>query len=427
MHSLIADFHVHSRFSRATSKNLNLSEMYKWGKLRGINVLGTGDFTHPQWFEEISTQLVACEDGLFELKSDKAKLVDELLPRKIVDNKLRFVLSVEISNIYKRHGKVRRLHNVVVMPSLESVAKLNSKLTAIGNLHSDGRPILGLDSEELLKIVMDIDSQAWFIPAHIWTPWFAMFGSKSGFDSVEEAFGDSRKMITALETGLSADIKMCRQIADLDEYALVSNSDAHSAAKLGREATIFNCEMELGKMKEALINQSAGLVGTIEFYPEEGKYHMDGHAPCAVRLSHEETIKLDGRCPKCGGVITVGVLARVDDLRKIHAGKPRKIVEKSSHYIVPLDEIIAESLGSRVGSKKVSEKYFELVNSLGSDFDLLLNTEIEEIRKSGYREIARAIDNMRQGKTKVEPGYDGIFGKISLLGDGGSDGQTSFL
>jgi len=423
---IIADFHVHSRFSRATSKDLTLPNMYKTAKLKGINILGTGDFTHPGWFSEIEIQLEEAENGLFKLKNEWASEMDKEIPESCRDNSVRFWLTVEISNIYKRGGAVRRLHNVVVAPDLKTVAQINTKLAGLGNLHSDGRPILGLDSEELLKIVMDINPMCMFIPAHIWTPWFAMFGSKSGFDSVEEAFGDNAGQIVAMETGLSASPQMCREIGNLDNYALVSNSDAHSCAKLGREATVFDCDLSYKEIRDALQKNDERLVGTIEFYPEEGKYHADGHAPCNFSCSHEETIKLEGRCPKCGGIITVGVLARVDELAKKHPPKEKIDRKKKVQFIVPLMTIISESLGVKESSKKVEAMYWELTKACGSDFKMLTEIDIKEIKDKGFERVAESIDRVRKGNIVVKPGYDGIFGVVKVWDDNTSGQGTLF-
>lgn len=438
---LIVDLHVHSRFSRATGKDLNLPEMYKNAKLRGINVLGTGDFTHPKWNEEMREQLEQVEGGLYRLKKEWAKEMDEQLPMTVRDKEMRFIPTVEISNIYKRHDKVRRLHNVIVAPSLETVAKINVRLEKIGNLHSDGRPILGLDSEELLKLVMGVDENCMFIPAHIWTPWFAMFGSKSGFDSLEEAFGESKKYIKAVETGLSADPKMCRMIAGLDDVTLVSNSDAHSCGKLGREANMMDCEMRYEDIKGGIETGDGRFVGTIEFYPEEGKYHEDGHVSCGVKLKPDETKRLGGICPVCHQGLTVGVLYRVQELAEKHGkvwgqeythevgAKPetqdiaslRKhgdAKEKIVKYIVPLPEILAEIEGVKsTGANRVKQLYLDLMAAFGPEFNLLLQTPIAEIGKK-RQDVATAIEKMRTGDVFIDPGYDGVFGKVRIFGEG---------
>lgn len=411
---IIADFHVHSRFSRATSKDLTLPNMYKTAKMKGLNILGTGDFTHPGWFSEIEMQLEEAEYGLFKLKSDWAEDMNIEIPESCKNNEVRFWLTVEISNVYKRNGAVRRLHNVIVTPDLDSAKKINMKLSSIGNLHSDGRPILGLDSEELLKIVMDINPMCMFIPAHIWTPWFAMFGSKSGFDSVEEAFGENRKEIVAMETGLSASPEMCRQIADLDDYALVSNSDAHSCAKLGREATVFECKLDYGEIRQALKNNDQRLVGTIEFYPEEGKYFADGHAVCGFRCSSEETSRLGGRCPICRESLTVGVMSQVQTLAKKHISSGNVDLDKKVDFIVPLKTILAEILGFKETSKKVNSSYWEIVSNFGSDFDILTRISLDEIRNRGYPNLSEAIEKMRKGNIKIQAGYDGVFGLVRV-------------
>lgn len=418
------DLHVHSRFSRATSKDLNFPEMYYWAKMKGIEVLGTGDFTHPKWYEEMQEQLEEVEGGVYGLKEEWAKEQDAKLPGTVRARQMRFIPTVEISNIYRRHDKVRRLHNVIVAPSLEVVAKINNKLDRIGNLHSDGRPILGLDSEELLKLVKDVDARVVFIPAHIWTPWFAMFGSKSGFDSIEEAFGEHAKYIKAVETGLSADPEMCRRVKDLDKVSLVSNSDAHSCAKLGREATVVECPLSYSEIMESIESGDDRLVGTIEFYPEEGKYHADGHRNCEVRLTPEETKKHKGLCPKCGEPLTVGVLYRVEELAQKHGVETMGVEsgkkgQKDVKYIVPLPEVIAEIEGTKsTKSQKVMNAYMEAVGKLGSDFEILTEVPVEKIRAAGFEKLALAIEKMRRGDLNIVPGYDGEFGIVKIFKEG---------
>lgn len=417
---LIVDLHVHSRFSRATGKDLNLPEMYKNAKLRGIQVLGTGDFTHPKWYEEMHEQLEQIDGGLYRLKDTWAQEMDAQLPMTVRNSQMFFVPTVEISNIYKRGGKVRRLHNVIVAPDLKTVAKINSRLGKVGNLYSDGRPILGMDSEDLLKLVLETDDRCMFIPAHIWTPWFAMFGSKSGFDSLEEAFGDSKKYIKAVETGLSADPKMCRMVRDLDKVTLVSHSDAHSCGKLGREANVMDCELNYEEIKAGIETGDERFVGTIEFYPEEGKYHEDGHLACNVKFRPEETKRLQGICPVCNQPLTVGVLYRVQELAEKHVRRQteenRK--EKLVKYIVPLSEILAEVVEVKsVSSNKVKQLYWDLVSHFGPEFEILLRTEIEEIETKN-KNVARAIDKMRRGDIFIDPGYDGEFGKVKIFAEG---------
>ncbi|RME54980.1 MAG: AAA family ATPase, partial [Deltaproteobacteria bacterium] len=308
----IADFHIHSHYSRATSKDLDLPHLAIWGAYKGIQVIGTGDFTHPGWYRELRETLEPAEDGLFRLKPDVMRTVHANVP-PAVRGPVRFLLTVEISSIYKRGERVRKIHNVVVVPDFESVERIQRRLEKIGNIRSDGRPILGLDARDLLEIVLETSPLAYLIPAHIWTPWFSLLGSKSGFDAVEACFGDLSSEIFALETGLSSDPPMNWRLSSLDRYTLVSNSDAHSPGKLGREANLFDTELSYGAILEALKTRR-GFLGTIEFFPEEGKYHLDGHRKCGVRLSPEETQEQKGRCPACGKPVTVGVMHRVATL-----------------------------------------------------------------------------------------------------------------
>ena len=302
----IADFHVHSKFSRATSKNLDLENLYIAAQIKGVTVVGTGDFTYPGWFSEISEKLQPAEPGLFKLKDEHAAICDAQVPRSC-RAEVRFILSTEISNIYKKNDKTRKNHNLIMMPDLAVAETFNARLDKIGNIKSDGRPILGLDARNLLDILLETSQEAFLIPAHIWTPWFSVLGSKSGFDSIEECFDDLTPYIFAVETGLSSDPPMNWRVSGLDGLTLVSNSDAHSPQNLGREANIFNTDLSFGAIKAALKNGDRNhFLGTIEFYPEEGKYHFDGHRNCNVRLHPQETIKNNGKCPVCGKPLTIG-------------------------------------------------------------------------------------------------------------------------
>ncbi len=423
---LIVDLHLHSHYSRATSHNMDLFSLYSWGKLKGINIIGSGDFTHPLWLAELKEKLEPAENGLFKLKKKFSDSLDRALPKSVRDSVLRFVLTVEISNIYKRGGKVRKVHNVVISSEFKSVDRLNARLSKIGNLKSDGRPILGLDSEELLKITLDSGPGNFFIPAHIWTPWFSMFGSKSGFDSVEEAFGESSKYIYAVETGLSSDPYMNWRVKDLDGLTLVSNSDAHSPKKLGREANVIDCEIDYDQIMDAIKSGDERFVGTIEFYPEEGKYHYDGHRTCNICMSPEEALKNNNICPKCGEPLVLGVMHRVNDLSDRSSGyKPKK--HKSVEYIVPLDNIIAETLGIfSVNAKSVTGVYNELCALLGSEFSILRDVNLADIEKAGGVRLREAIENMRSGNLKIEPGYDGVFGVVKVFEGKNSSNQLTF-
>lgn len=429
---LILDVHIHSHYSRATSKEMNIAALHRWGKQKGLTVMGTGDFTHPEWFAELQEKLEPAEDGLFTLKPEFSKEQEQYLPSNIRSKPIRFLLTVEISNIYSKNGKVRKLHNLVIVPSFQAASKLNARLSQIGNLASDGRPILGLDSKELLKITLDTDPDALFVPAHIWTPWFGMFGSQSGFDAVEEAFEELSPHIRAIETGLSSDPYMNWRVGDLDSVTMISNSDAHSPGKLGREANIVNCELTYRQLIDAIKTGDERFVGTIEFYPEEGKYHYDGHRSCNVRLSPSEAKKLGNICPVCGKPLVLGVEHRVEDIATrpaefIPKGTRRKTVE----YIVPLPEILMQIYGVKSEhTRPVQQAYQNLSARLGDEFSILRAVELPAIRDAGFPDVATAIGNMRSGKVTREPGYDGVFGTIKVITQDemqGAQGQLSLV
>jgi len=392
---------------------MNLPCLWRWGKIKGIQIIGTGDFTHPIWQTNLEEQLEPAEPGLFKLKQAFAKEEDAKLPENLKDNFIRFILTAEISTIYKKNGKVRKVHTVIVSPSLDSVKKLTEKLKKIGNLHSDGRPILGLDSKELLKIVLDTDLTMLFIPAHIWTPWFSLFGSKSGFDALEEAYDELTPHIHAVETGLSSDPAMNWRIADLDNITLISNSDAHSPAKLGREATVLDIDPSYTEVANALEKRDMRMVGTIEFFPEEGKYHYDGHRTCNIILPPQESIKLKNICPKCGKELTLGVEHRVEELANRKMGYRPKTA-KQVEYIVPLTELIAQTLGVSESSKKVIKEYEEVTAAVGDEFSILRNIPINTIREKGFEKLSEVISEMRAGNVVKNPGYDGVFGVIKV-------------
>jgi DNA helicase-2/ATP-dependent DNA helicase PcrA len=412
---LIVDLHIHSHYSRATSRNCTIEGLYYWGKLKGINVIGTGDFTHPKWFSEFRTKLEPTDGGIFELKSEIAGDIDKTLPPSVRRNPIYFVPSVEIASIYKKFDRVRKLHQLIIMPNFEAVSRLNSKLERIGNLASDGRPILGVDSKELLRLSLDADPNALYIPAHIWTPWFGLFGSKSGFDSISEAYDELTPEIHAIETGLSSDPPMNRRLKQLDGITVTSNSDAHSPQKLGREATIIDSEPSYSDVIGAIKSNGNRLKGTIEFFPEEGKYHYDGHRSCGVKYSPKETRAAGGVCPVCGKSLVVGVDYRVDELadRPIDQVKPDKITE----YIVPLIEVIAELNGTKsVTGSAVSSTYNKLIAGLGDEFSILRKLPIDQIRSFSPR-VAVAVERIRSGKVFRDPGYDGVYGSIKVFKD----------
>lgn len=409
-----ADFHVHSRFSRSTSPNLDLENLYIGAQLKGLTVIGTGDFTHPQWFLEIKEKLVEAEDGLFQLKANIASICDKAVP-PACRSKVRFILTSEISNIYKKKDKTRKNHNLVFVPDMQKAARINQTLAAIGNIHADGRPILGLDAKNLLEILLKTSEKNILIPAHIWTPWFSVLGSKSGFNSIEECFEDLSKYIFAVETGLSSDPAMNRRVSCLDKYALISNSDAHSPLNLGREANLFNTDLSYDHIFSAIKNRNyEEFSGTYEFYPEQGKYHLDGHRKCNIRLSPKESIQNKGICPQCGKPLTVGVLYRVEEL----ADRPRALIpdKKTPFYnAVPLTDILSEILNVGPQSKRVQTFYHTLLYNFGSEFKILHDTPIEKLKQSGQPQVAEAISRMRRGELFIEPGYDGEFGKIHIF------------
>lgn len=409
----VLDLHIHSHFSRATSKDCDFEHLYYWGKLKGINLIGTGDFTHPQWFEEMREKLVPAESGLYKLRPDLAEDIDKTLPPTVRENPIRFIPTVEIATIYKKLDKVRKLHQLLIAPSFEAVSAINGRLERIGNLKSDGRPILGLDSKELLKIALESDPRSFYIPAHIWTPWFGMFGSKSGFDSIQECFDELAPHIKAIETGLSSDPSMNRQVKNLDAVAITSNSDAHSPQKLGREATLVAAELNYDDIIGALKTNDGRLVGTIEFYPEEGKYHADGHRACNVRFTPEQTKAAGGICPECGKPLVVGVLNRLNELA---AGAEATPHPKKTEYIIPLAEVIAELKGTvSANGKGVMGQYHQVLGKLGDEFAVLRTVPIEAIQDAGFPLLALAVERLRSGNVVRDPGYDGIYGTIKVF------------
>ncbi|MFA6379093.1 MAG: endonuclease Q family protein [Candidatus Omnitrophota bacterium] len=411
-----ADLHIHSKYSRATSKDLNLESLYRWAQLKGLRVVSTGDFLHPAWFKEITTKLEPAEEGLFKLKSIYAKKIDSEIPQSC-RGEVRFILSVEISSIYKRLEKVRKVHNVVFVPSLEVAQGLQKTIEKIGNIHSDGRPILGLDSHDLLEITLQSHPQSFLVPAHIWTPWFSMLGSKGGFDKMEDCFGELTKHIFALETGLSSDPPMNWRLSQLDSCVLISNSDAHSAPKLGREANIFDTEFSYSGIYSALKDKNnKGFLGTLEFFPEEGKYHYDGHRDCDVRLTPKETIKNKGLCPKCGKPVTVGVMARVEELADRPEGQ-KGARARPYKSLIQLETIISEGKGMGPTSKPVQELFYRMLSKLGNELSILNDIPSEAIKKTGGDLLAEGIRRMRVGEVTIAPGYDGEYGVISLFSD----------
>ncbi|MDR2017416.1 MAG: endonuclease Q family protein [Syntrophobacterales bacterium] len=407
----IADLHIHSKYSRATSSAMEPEGLWRWAQLKGITVMGTGDFTHPKWFMELTDKLEPVGNGLFTLKK-------EMRPGGVPESCKRepfFLLSVEISCIYSKNGKTRKVHCIVFAPDLAVAARINLALSKIGNIGSDGRPILGLDAKDLLKLTLDASPEAMLIPAHIWTPHFSVFGAASGFDSLVECFEELTPHIRAVETGLSSDPPMNWRLSALDGITLVSNSDAHSPQKIGREANIFDTEEISYKAITAAIADGKGFSGTIEFFPEEGKYHYDGHRTCGISLSPEETIRYGYRCPVCAKRVTVGVMHRVQALAEREAGF---IPSTATRYYsaIPLPEVLSEAMKVGAGSKTVMAEYLKLLSKLGNEFKILLDTPLEEIEQVGSAPlVAEAIARMRTGAVHIKPGYDGEYGKIKIF------------
>ncbi len=405
----IADLHIHSHYSRATSKDCSLEYLDLWARKKGIAILGTGDFTHPAWREELKEKLVPAEEGLYILKEEYRLNKGEGLRGAIP----RFVVSGEISSIYKKNGKVRKVHSVLLLPGIEEAKRLSERLETIGNLHSDGRPILGLDCHDLLEITLEMCPRAIYIPAHIWTPHFSLFGAFSGFDSIEECFEDLTPYVHALETGLSADPPMIWRLSALDRFQLVSNSDAHSPSKLGREANLLNIELSYTGLWNA-IQKGEGLEGTVEFFPEEGKYHYDGHRKCNLCLSPLEAKQYSGKCPVCGRKLTTGVSHRIGQLAD---RAPGFILPggKSYENLVPLNEVIAASTGYTVISKKVQSQYESMIRDLGSELLILRDLPLEDINHAAGYMISEGIKRLREGIVSCSPGYDGEYGTIRLF------------
>src|SRR4030043_709513 len=405
----IADLHIHSRYSRATSKDMLPKNIWKWAQLKGITVIGTGDFTHPEWFKELREKIESAENGFFRFKKEfQLDDVPDLCKADVF-----FVLSAEISCIYSKKGKVRKIHSIVFVPDFATATRINAVLSKIGNLSSDGRPILGLDSKELLKIILDVSNEAMLVPAHAWTPHFSVFGAGSGFDSLEECFEELTSYIYAIETGLSSDPLMNWRLSSLDHITLISNSDAHSPAKLGREANIFDTEISYKAMMNAIKTRD-GCEETIEFFPEEGKYHYDGHRTCGISLSPKETVKHNYLCPVCGKRVTVGVMHRVEKLADRENGF-RPSGAPPFHSVVPLPEIIAEAIKVGVYSKAVNNEYLHIIEKLGNEFKILMDIPLNDIERASSPIIREAIARMRSGNVHISPGFDGEYGKIKIF------------
>ena len=467
---IIADLHLHSKHSRAVSPKMEILEIGRWARKKGVDIVATGDWTHPLWLREIKANLEEDGSGLLRLRKKALKPPTKIFvavdrpdeasglitsSKNFVDSP-RFLLSTEIASIYSQGGKGRRIHNLVFAPSIKTVEEINKELIKRGaNLVSDGRPIIGLSAKDLAELVLEVDKNCLIIPAHIWTPWFSLFGSMSGFDSIEECFGNLSKYIYGIETGLSSDPSMNWQIKELDNRAILSFSDAHSAPKLGREATVFELEeLSYEMLRRAIVNQNISKSGeanqvsdnsllspingltdslsyvacTIEFYPEEGKYHYTGHRNCQVRQSPEETKKLGTTCPSCGRPLTVGVMHRVEQLTTRLLETKDLITKKDENGVrwisfknrpgfvslVPLLEIISEASGSAPVSLKTQTEYENLTAKLGGEFGVLLKAPLNKIRETSGEKVAEGIKRVRSGEIVVEPGYDGVFGKVKI-------------
>ena len=393
----IVDLHIHSKYSRATSKDMNIENLSKWAKIKGIGLLGTSDFTHPEWLKELKEKLTEKEYGIY------------------THNGVNFIFSTEVSNIYFKNGRVRKIHNVIIAPSFAVADEINKILSPYGTLSSDGRPILSFECDKMAKSLRKLSEDIMIIPAHIWTPHFGLLGSNSGFDSIEECFGSEAAHITALETGLSSDPGMNWRWSALDKYTLVSNSDAHSPPKIGREANVFKEEVGYKELKEILEKKDKEkFMYTVEFFPQEGKYHWDGHRKCEARLSPKESAKINYRCPSCGKKLTVGVMNRVEKLSDREEGF---VLENAPGYrsLVPLIEIVADSLGVGKESIGAQREYNSLIQRLGSEFGILLFISKEEILEKCPPKIAKGIINVRERRVNILPGYDGVYGKIEIF------------
>jgi uncharacterized protein (TIGR00375 family) len=421
----IADIHIHSKFSRATARDMTLDTLAYWAKIKGIQLLATADFTHPEWFFLMKDKLESSGNGFFRMKHIQRPENAQLHSIRVSPDDMSFILSTEISFIYSKKGKVRKVHLLVLAPDFESVETITGKLTGIGNLGSDGRPILGMDAKEFVKIIAKYCPQCVVIPAHIWTPWFSLFGANSGFDAIEECFEEMTPFIFALETGLSSDPSMNRLLSALDKYALISNSDAHSPSRILREANVFDTDFSYLGMVDALKRKDPDkFLHTLEFFPEEGKYHYDGHRKCDVLFSPQETKQNKFLCPKCGKKLTVGVLHRVTELADREPGHPTpsRIPFKK---LIPLNEIIAQAVEMSTGSKSVWETYFRFIHEFGNEYNILNEVPVEELARISPVRVSQGVERMRRGQVRIIPGHDGVFGQIHLFEneDEGEDNQ----
>jgi DNA helicase II / ATP-dependent DNA helicase PcrA len=407
--SFYADLHLHSRYARATSRNADLAELAWWARRKGITVLGTGDFTHPAWFEELRQGLKPAEPGLFRLRDELDRAVIERLPASC-RAPLRLLLATEVSTAFHRGGRARRMHHLLYVPGLEAAATLTDRLGRSGNLGEDGRPTLAMDAGELLEATLDSGDGAYLVPAHVWTPWVGVLSATTGFDSIEDCYGELASHIFAVETGLSADPAMCWRVSRLDRFRLVSYSDAHAPSRLGREATELASELDYVAIRHAL-ETGEGFLGTVEYFPEEGRYHLSGHKGCGVRLEPAEARQARMRCPVCGKRLTMGVLQRVEDLADRPAG-PRPAGAAGCRNLVPLDEIVAEVAGVRPASKTVRRTVDAMVDRLGPELPILERLPLDAIDRAGFPAVAEAIGKVRRGQVMRTPGFDGQYGTV---------------
>ncbi len=430
---LVADLHIHSHYSRATSKTLDFEHLARWAQLKGVNLVGTGDIVHPGWLQEMRDKLEPVEGSLFRLKPDIAKAVAETLDDGVPSScrrEVRFLLAGEISNIYKKidaagENRTRKVHNVIFAPGLDVVQQIQIELEKIGNIRSDGRPILGLDSRDLFQIILDVDPRCQLIPAHIWTPWFSLLGSKSGFEQVRDCFDDLTPQLAAMETGLSSDPPMNWRVSQLDPWTLVSSSDAHSPQKLAREATTFDIEPSYEAMFHALRHAPEQVLNTLEFFPEEGKYHYDGHRKCSICWHPQTTIEHGGLCAQCGKPVTIGVMHRVEVLADELEGR-RSPRARPFRGLIPLPEILSEVLSVGAGSKRVQRAYMALLGQLGNELHILLDAPLEDVAQAGGTQLAEGIAQMRRGHVDAQPGYDGEFGVIKVLSENAAPQMVMF-
>lgn len=409
---ILADLHIHSRFSLATSKNTDVENIYIAARKKGINVLGTGDFTHPGWFEELKKKLVQAEGGLYKPSKDIYSRVENLIP-EACRGITRFIPTSEVCNIYKKRGKTRKIHSLILLPEMSAVEKLNRRLKSMGKIESNGRPVFTFDVVNMLEMVFDVSDRAMLIPAHIWTPWYSLFGSKSGFDSIEECFGNYTGYIFAAETGLSSDPAMCRKFSGLDRITLISNSDAHSPLKIGREANVIDTPLCYNSIISAIKRGNPKeFAGTIEYYPEEGKYYADGHRNCNLSFLPGETDKNGGICPVCGKKITVGVLHRILELSDKSKNKPAKTTYFKT---IPLMEILSEIYQLNSGTKTILLHYNKLLEQFGPELYILNFIGIDELRISENALLAEAIERMRKNEVMITPGFDGKYGSVKIF------------